>query len=215
MPRHKLYHSPAERRAAKAQDNKKYRARKGVEINAQRRQDYRDQHEKNAARQQAIEKRDRLARQKRQTKAQKALPQTLSPSVECSAGCSDTRVAYPVAKVFESSTVLEQLENFTCRNPRRFLQAVVTDYIETRHRPSLFATVAQLQAIIEESQNLKGSIDNDKGKLSLLLFASWANEIRIEVTRSYDFTVKRFRSRNFLFQQAHSNDGLGFTVAEE
>ncbi|KAJ7597948.1 hypothetical protein C8J56DRAFT_1042122 [Mycena floridula] len=200
MPRHKLYHSPAERRAAKAQDNKKYRARKGIEINAQRRQDYRDQREKNAARQQAIEK---------------ALPQTLSPSVECSAGCSDTRVAYPVAKVFESSTVLEQLENFTCRNPRRFLQAVVTDYIETRHRPSLFATVAQLPAIIEESQNLKGSIDNDKGKLSLLLFASWANEIRIEVTRSYDFTVKRFRSRDFLFQQAHSNDGLGFTVAEE
>ncbi|KAJ7593012.1 hypothetical protein C8J56DRAFT_886055 [Mycena floridula] len=216
MARPKLYHSAAERRAANAVHNQKHHEKH----RAKRNQIRRERHQENLLRQAAQtaqrEKRERLAAKKRRAKAEASRVADAQAQSHPDEALTTSDARSETLTMSTASTVLEQLQNFTCRNPRRFLQAVVTDYIATQHRPSLFATVAELQAIIAKSQNLgKDSIEKDKGKQSLLLVSSWANEIRIEVTRSYHFTVKRYDSKKFLFQQAHSNDDLGFTVAED
>ncbi|KAJ7587923.1 hypothetical protein C8J56DRAFT_1049987 [Mycena floridula] len=211
MARPKVYHSAAERRAANALQNRKHHEKHKEKRNQSRRERHQENLLRQAARLAEQEKRERLAANKRRAKAKRVADAQAQSSPNRALALSNG----PSTMTTGPSTVLDQVQSFTCRNTRRFLQAVVTDYIETKHRPSLFAMVTELQAIIDKSENPDGSTEHNKAKHSLLLVASWANEIRIEVTRSYDFTVKRFLSESFLFQQAHINDGLGFTVAEE
>ncbi|KAJ7573028.1 hypothetical protein C8J56DRAFT_1066955 [Mycena floridula] len=203
MARAKLYHSAAERRAANALRNRQHHEKHKAKRNQHRRERHQENLLRQAARLAEQEKRGASRSKKAQGQGQEALSHPNQSSTPSDASSMVTTAP---------STVLEDFHSFTCRNPRRFLQAVVSDYLETKHRPSLFATIADLQAIVNKFDTSSGSKDHDKAKESLLLIASWANEIRIEVTRSYDLTLKRFHSESFSFQLAHDHDGLGFTV---
>ncbi|KAJ7573270.1 hypothetical protein C8J56DRAFT_1066525 [Mycena floridula] len=181
--------------------------------NKSRREKYKETVELRAARQAQQAKKVRISAKKRREKAQRLSNAEGHSPDRISAQSTQSTELTSMEKT-TAATVLEEFQSFTCRNPRRFLQAVVSDYLETKHRPSLFATVAELQTIVNKLNNSSGPTDDDKARKSLLLVTGWANEIRIEVTRSYDITSKRFCNGKFAFQLAHDSDGLGFTVEE-
>ncbi|KAJ7573369.1 hypothetical protein C8J56DRAFT_1066403 [Mycena floridula] len=108
--------------------------------------------------------------------------------------------------------VTAEFQAFTIHNPCRFLQAVVSDYVTTRHRQSLFQTVKALDALLEKLVAIGSSSDLLKAQTRFQTVVDWAEEIRIQVMRSYDLTDLWFHSRRFAFQQEHGDDGLGFTA---
>ncbi|KAJ7598208.1 hypothetical protein C8J56DRAFT_1038997 [Mycena floridula] len=208
MARPKLYHSAAERRAANALYNRNHHEKHKDKRNQIRKERHQENKRLREAQEARKEKTARLAAKKRRIKAK-----SLS---DAEAQSSPNQVLFPLQspdKTGPAAKVFEEFQCYTVRNPRRFLQAVVEDYLQTKDKPSVFATAQMLQSFVERL-NIDPSPQTNKIKESLTLVAGWATEIRIEVHRSYDFTLKRFQNRHFLFQRDHDNDGLGFTVEE-
>ncbi|KAJ7579777.1 hypothetical protein C8J56DRAFT_1058793 [Mycena floridula] len=223
MARSKLYHSAAERRAANALYNRNHHKKHKNKINRIRKERYQENKRFREAQEARKEKTARLAAKKRRIKAKRCaslFPVLFSAGHPC-VSLSDAQAQSSTDQVLiehqstdettPAAKVFEEFQSFTVRNPRRFLQAVVEDYLQTKHKPSIFATVQKLQSFVNRL-NANMSPQNNKMKESLTLVAGWAIEIRIEVHRSYDFTLQRFQSCCFSFQQDHDNDGLGFTV---
>ncbi|KAJ7589129.1 hypothetical protein C8J56DRAFT_1048758 [Mycena floridula] len=197
MARAKLYHSQAERRAANARRNREYQQRQNTTINQRRRHNYSQNLLKDAARQAAKEKKERLATKKRHLKAKRATAEALA--VEGAA----------VEKI------MADFQTFTGHNPRRFLQAVVSDFLATCHRRSLFNTINDLQSIVQQLQAADAGPRFEKVLHRFQTVASWGEEIRVQTMRGHALTQSWVQTHRFTFQQEHGDDGLGFTVEDE
>ncbi|KAJ7577436.1 hypothetical protein C8J56DRAFT_1061090 [Mycena floridula] len=173
------------------------RLRQNITINQRRREKYNQNLLREAARQAAKEKKERLAAKKRRLKAKRAADEALA--VEGTA----------VEKI------LAEFQAFTIHNPRRFLQAVVSDFLATRHRKSLFEMVEELQSFVQQLQAAEAGPRFEKVLVRFQTVAGWAQEIRVQVMRGHALTQCWIQTRRFAFQQEHSEDGLGFTVEDE
>ncbi|KAJ7579431.1 hypothetical protein C8J56DRAFT_1059026 [Mycena floridula] len=197
MAKPKLYHLVAERRAANAVYNHRHREKSAFFFIAETIRRLINDDGRNTKgiyyerRQAKKDKEQRLAR-KRRVRAKRA--------------------AEAKALNGTDSALVEPASRFMIHNPRRFLQAVVSDYVTTRHRQSLFQTVKALDALLEKLVAIGSSSDLLKAQTRFQTVVDWAEEIRIQVMRSYDLTDLWFRSCRFAFQQEHGDDGLGFTA---
>ncbi|KAJ7598160.1 hypothetical protein C8J56DRAFT_880827 [Mycena floridula] len=111
--------------------------------------------------------------------------------------------------------IITNFQTFTVRNPRRFLQAVVSDFLMTHHRRSLFDTVEDLQSFVQQLQAADAGSRFKKVQHRFQIAASWGEEIRAQVMRSYSLMKSWVQTCQFSFQQEHGEDGLGFTVKDE
>ncbi|KAJ7589297.1 hypothetical protein C8J56DRAFT_888886 [Mycena floridula] len=173
------------------------RLRQNITINQRRREKYNQNLLREAAQQAAKEKKERLAAKKRRLKAKRA---------------ADEALAVEGAAV---EKILAEFQAFTIHNPRRFLQAVVSDFLATRHRKSLFEMVEELQSFVQQLQAAEAGPRFEKVLVRFQTVAGWAQEIRVQVMRGHALTQCWIQTRRFAFQQEHSEDGLGFTVEDE